>query len=116
MDIVIKSPLDSELFENYFNKSVTLFRPPYGFSNPVLNYKVVSSDFNMILWDVFPRDYKKNSSEIFESIKNDLKSGSIIVLHDTSGNRSAMISVLPEIIDYVRETGFEFGVIEDYLS
>jgi peptidoglycan-N-acetylglucosamine deacetylase len=57
------------------------YRPPYGaFSKTLAN----SIDMAMVLWSVDPADWKYNSSDpIVSNILNNVRDGSVIILHDT---------------------------------
>lgn len=107
--------LSKNLIENILGRSICLFRPPYGFTTPFVYKKTNDLGLKVVLWDVFPRDYKNNCSYIVDYVNENVKDGSIIVLHDAVGNRSQMICALPKIIDNLREKGYEFKKLEDYV-
>ena len=106
----------SEILKDDYNYDSNLFRPPYGFSTPVVNLYVHMNNMKMIMYGVFPRDYKSSSEVILKRIDRNVRRGSVIVLHDAPGNRSSMIESLPSVIDIVRDKGYEFGRIEDYVD
>ncbi len=86
-----------------------LFRPPYGrlrFSQ----YRKLKKKYKIIFWDIMPYDFdtsfgKKNSLRI---LKNKIRPGSIIVLHDTSKSVTNMI--IDEFLFFVHKGGYRFDL------
>ena len=77
-----------------------LFRPPGGsFSREVLAI-ATSLGCRVVLWSVDPRDWVggQNARAIARTVLSSVRPGSIILLHDGGGDRSATIGALPMII------------------
>ncbi|MGM9988184.1 MAG: polysaccharide deacetylase family protein [Bacillaceae bacterium] len=92
-----------------------LYRCPYG-TNPGLNQnlrdKTVQAGLKTWDWtiDSFDWEYQKNPSQIVENIKKQLTAPlEVILIHDKPGT----IEALPQIIDVVREQGYEFEVYDE---
>jgi peptidoglycan/xylan/chitin deacetylase (PgdA/CDA1 family) len=80
------------------------FRPPYGVTNPSLSRALKKMDYTVIGWsfrtyDTIIKDQKKMIDRILRKIDN----GSILNFHDYN---QKMISILPELINAVRNEGF----------
>lgn len=95
----------NELIEEITEKKVKYYRGAYGeYSNEVI---VAAEDLEMqvIQWDVDTLDYtEKTPSEICERIKNKIRNGSIILMHnDTKYTASG----LQQIVDTIKNEGFQ---------
>lgn len=101
------------LIESITGRSTTLFRPPYNAdSRPSQLAEIVpleiAQDLNYltVLESVDPEDWARPGADvILQRIKQQRKSGSIILLHDAGGDRSQTVEALPKIIDYLRARG-----------
>ena len=87
--------------------SSDLFRPPFGrlkFSQ----YRILKERYKIVFWDVMPYDFDKSfgSNNSLQILKNKIRPGSIIVLHDTpysSANR-----IIEEFITFSLNEGYRF--------
>ena len=100
-----------------------LFRPPHGFRTPWLMRTVRHLGYTVVTWDNMTGDWKANKSgeEIGQTIVQRAKPGSVIVLHDgrdsrPSYDRSQMLQALPQIIDALKQRGFDFATIPELLE
>ena len=103
----LKDIYDAEKFINS-----NLFRPPYGKINFKSNH-TLQKKYKIIMWDVVGGDFDPSCSKekLIKNITNNVKKGSIIVLHDNSIVKEKTLSALPEIIKSIKEKGFEFKAI-----
>lgn len=94
-------------------KAPTLFRPPYGdYDNNVVD-TVNSLGMYCIQWDVDSLDWKNLSAEeMCSRIKNNIKCGSIILMHNGAENTPG---ALPMIIECIQELGYEIVPISELL-
>jgi len=87
-----------------------LFRPPYGRITPSQIREIEARNYKIVMWDVISEDYNiKNPAH--NSIKNIIrysKPGSIIVFHDSEKAFPNLQFILPEILKYFADKGFEF--------
>ena len=99
--------------ENLIGKKPTLFRPPYGdYDNNVVD-AVNSLGMYCIQWDVDSLDWKGLSKEeMCSRIKNNLQSGSIVLMHNGGENTP---DALPSIIETIKEMGYEIVPISELL-
>jgi peptidoglycan-N-acetylglucosamine deacetylase len=86
-----------------------LFRPPYGRIR-IKQYRKVSETYKIVLWDLMPYDFDTSfgSANSLRILKNKIRPGSIIVLHDTPD--SCAHKLLDEYITFSISSGFRFGL------
>ena len=91
----------------------TLFRPPYGDYNNTVVESTNELNMHCIQWDVDSLDWKDPSAdEMVKRIKNKIKPGSIILMHNGAKNTP---EALPKIIDAIRDEGYEFVPISEII-
>ena len=89
---------------------VHIMRPPYGAINGAIQAAV---DQSFILWDVDTLDWKnRNTASIMKEVRK-AQAGSIILMHDI---HQTTIDVLPLILQYLTEQGFEMVTIEELMG
>ena len=88
----------------------SLFRPPYGKIN-FRSIKKINAQYDIIMWDVVGGDFdsKCDVDKIVNNVLNNVKSGSIVVLHDNKNFSEKTIAALPKIIDGVKKMGLSFS-------
>jgi Polysaccharide deacetylase len=76
-----------------------LFRPPGGSSSPALVRAAAALGQRVVLWSVDPADWSPGSTakEIARRVLSTVRPGSIVILHDGGGDRSATLAALPAI-------------------
>jgi peptidoglycan/xylan/chitin deacetylase (PgdA/CDA1 family) len=86
------------------------FRSPVGLRHPLLAPYLENAGLEYVSWSIRTRDtFTADSSVIARRILNKAASGDIILLHDSlPGGTSAMLEALPQVIDDLRQRGFEF--------
>ena len=114
-DSKIQSELElcNDKIKKLTGKSPTLFRPPYGDYNN--NVVTVTNNINMycIQWDIDSLDWKNPTpQQMVERIKNNLKNGSIILMHNGAENTP---EALPTIIDTIKAEGYTIVPISQLL-
>jgi peptidoglycan/xylan/chitin deacetylase (PgdA/CDA1 family) len=89
-----------------------LFRPPGGSYSPWVLKEAARQGVRVVLWSVDPRDWKPGTKarRIVHSVLSHVRPGSIILLHDGGGDRSATVAALPRIIRGIRRMGLAFTV------
>jgi peptidoglycan/xylan/chitin deacetylase (PgdA/CDA1 family) len=96
-----------DLIRRRFGYHVGLFRPPGGSWNHSLVRTANALGMRLVMWNVDPRDYARGAtaSGIAASVLRSVRPGSIVLLHDGGGDRSATIRALPRIIRGIRRMG-----------
>lgn len=91
----------------------TLFRPPYG-KLSWAQYRWVSKGYKLIMWSILSRDYDKKKSPAYcvNRVLNRVKSGDIIVFHDSEKAQKNLYGALPKILGELQQRGFQFKVIK----
>ena len=85
----------------------TLFRPPFGVTNPTVCKAVKALNLKTIGWTI--RTYDTNggkNTKIARRIARQLRPGAIILLHDSLPQSAERLQV---VVDVVRENGYEIG-------
>ncbi|HEX5448562.1 MAG TPA: polysaccharide deacetylase family protein [Gaiellaceae bacterium] len=90
----------------------TLFRPPEGsFSNSVVKAAQAHGE-RVVLWSVDPRDWAGiGTAEIVRNVLSSVRPGSIVILHDGGGDRSATLDALPAIVKGIKQRGLRLEAV-----
>lgn len=88
----------NQLIKDLTGKEPKLYRPPYGRTNPALINKI---DMAAILWNVDSQDGKAyDAQQIVDNVMEDVKDGSIILLHDVSEKTADAVDILlPRLLE-----------------
>lgn len=94
----------NDLVHQLIGKTMKLFRPPYGVTNPNLAKAITQLNFHSIGWNIRSMDtVVKVEQKLLSNIIPKLKPGSIVLLHDTA---QITIANLQTIIDAIKAQGF----------
>lgn len=90
-----------------------LFRPPYGKIKASQAEKLMKQGYKIIMWDVLSADYDNTISKekCLENVTKNVKSGSIIVFHDSVKASPHLEYTLPKALEILNERKFVFEVI-----
>jgi cellulose synthase/poly-beta-1,6-N-acetylglucosamine synthase-like glycosyltransferase/peptidoglycan/xylan/chitin deacetylase (PgdA/CDA1 family) len=127
--------LTERLFASELGVQPLYFRPPYSIDQepdtndqaaPVariqaLGYVIIGNKIDTNDWDEHPR---KTPQEITDSVFQQIKDmetkpwnrGSVILLHDGGGERSATIAALPVLIEALRSRGYEIVPVSELVG
>lgn len=95
-------------------KTPRLFRPPYGVTNPNLATAVSKTKMHSVGWSIRSFDTNaRDASKLLDSITQQLKGGSIVLLHD---HVALTTEILTELIHTARQKGFTFVRIDQLLD
>ncbi len=89
-----------------------LFRPPYG--RMTRNQaKALSKRYSLIMWDVLSGDFDRSigPEKCTEKVLKHIKSGSIIVYHDSEKAEKNLKASLPVVLDILTKKGYAFKPI-----
>lgn len=83
------------------------FRPPYGKITPS-QYKIIRISHRIVFWDLMPYDFDERMSgaHCLSILKQKIRPGSVIVLHDSKGSKAP--EILGDFITYAKERGYRF--------
>jgi peptidoglycan/xylan/chitin deacetylase (PgdA/CDA1 family) len=92
-------------------------RPPYGAFGPELEKYLRRVELDLIRWDVDTQDALGVGPEvILAQVKENLRPGAIILMHDGADNAQDTLAVLPQIIEFIRKKGYEMVTIPELLG
>lgn len=88
------------------------FRPPYGKITPV-QIKKLRKRFQIVMWSLLSGDFdeKLSPDKILEDLKNNTKTGDIVVFHDSIKAKNNLLQVLPAYLEFLNEKGFKCSVL-----
>ena len=109
--------INSSIYQNDIHQATelinsNLFRPPFGKFN-IKSLKILKKKFQIIMWDVVSGDFdlKLTPKEVITNVVNNVRNGSIIVMHDNDKFKDLTLSSLLPIIKALQEKGFCFKPI-----
>lgn len=104
----------SESIRKVIGKTPLLFRPPYGVTTPALSRAIKKLNYTTIGWNIRSLDTAiKDKNQVLQRIKNRLKPGSIILLHDTiSGNAL----LLKELLTFLKTENYSVVSLESLIN
>ncbi len=101
---------DIELARNLIDSE--LFRPPYG---RILTSQIteIIKNYRIIMWDVLSYDYNRRVSGdiIVRNVTRNVRSGSIVVFHDSAKARKNLYHSLPMVLEFLSNEGYEMMAI-----
>ncbi len=94
--------------EDKIRQKTRLFRPPYGKIKPSQSKILRGSGYKIIMWDVLSEDFDAaiSSERCLENVLENVKSGSIIVFHDSEKAYPHLEYVLPRTLQFLNEKGY----------
>ena len=94
------------------------FRPPYGRRSVVLSYLLSQMQKKMIMWDVNSLDYEKTltAEDIANRVIDNVRSGSIVLMHDSGGDRSKTLAATQAIVKTLQSKGYAFKTVSELLK
>lgn len=96
------------------------YRSPWGATNLWQSLILKKLKLRLVLWSVQARDWKAatGAEEVRRRLRQRLRPGSIIVLHDAGGEAGApahTVQALPELLQQLRNDGYQFVGLDDLL-
>jgi peptidoglycan/xylan/chitin deacetylase (PgdA/CDA1 family) len=90
-----------------------LLRPPGGSFSPSIVRTANALGERVVLWSVDPTDWSPGVTplQIARRVLRAVRPGSIVILHDGGGDRSATIKALPMIVKGIRKRGLRLVVL-----
>src|SRR5260370_18909833 len=122
--------LTQRLIESTLGVKSILFRPPYGIDHqpeyaeevaqlPLaqdMGYLMVGQRIDPDDWSMPDGKNQMPAKEIVNSVLKQVEKGNIILLHDGGGERAQTVAALPQIIDALRERGYQFVSVASLLG
>lgn len=92
------------------------FRPPYGKRLVGLPLYLSRTDRTTVLWTLEPDSWYRTADEMVTHVLDNVRPGSIILLHVELRSRTEERAALPRIIEGIREQGYEFVTVSDLMA
>jgi peptidoglycan/xylan/chitin deacetylase (PgdA/CDA1 family) len=103
-----------EVLHGITDQTPHLFRPPGGVFDPTVAETSEALGYTTVLWTDDPGDYASPGTDLIVSRTIDKATpGGIILLHD---GPEQTLEALPQIIEILRERGFQFVTIDQMLA
>jgi peptidoglycan/xylan/chitin deacetylase (PgdA/CDA1 family) len=85
-----------------------LFRPPYGRIKKSQAKPLLEAGYKIIMWDILSADFDQAISpeKCLENVLSNVRSGSIIVFHDSVKAFRNLEYALPKTLAFLKEKGF----------
>ncbi len=93
-----------------------LFRPPGGNLTGALVPYAQQQKYSINLWSVESNDYYVSAPLIVDNVLQGVKPGSVVLMHDGGGDRTATVQALPQIIAALRRQGYRFVTVPELLT
>jgi len=86
-----------------------IFRPPYGKIRPSQT-RFLKHHYRIVMWDVLSGDFDPNISaeQCLQNVLKNTIAGSIVVFHDSIKSFEKLKFVLPRVLNYYSEQGYQF--------
>lgn len=99
--------------EEITGHSPLLYRPPYGSINPLVVNTVNAQGLTTVLWSLDSLDWTlKDPDAVVENVLSHVRNGDIILMH----RNPTSVGALPKMIDTLREKGFSFVRLDEFLG
>jgi cellulose synthase/poly-beta-1,6-N-acetylglucosamine synthase-like glycosyltransferase/peptidoglycan/xylan/chitin deacetylase (PgdA/CDA1 family) len=122
--------LTERLIESTLGVKSILFRPPYGIDHqpeyaeevaqlPLvqdMGYLIVGQRIDPDDWSMPDGKNPLPAKDIVASVLRQADKGNIILLHDGGGERAQTVAALPQIIDALRDKGYQFVSVSDLIG
>lgn len=98
----------NEIIKSTTGRESTAFRPPYGVVNEQVQNSISSPP---VLWTIDTLDWQShNPNEILKIVKENVKDGSIILMHDIHDTSAQAVE---PILKYLKTEGYEFVTVSE---
>ena len=89
------------------------FRPPHGRMTSCQKKALLARGYTIYLWDVLTHDYNPRYTveHMLKVIQRYTRHGSIITCHDSLKSKDRLLTLLPQMIEYLLAQGYEFSTL-----
>ena len=85
-------------------------RPPYGAVDATVRARAAALGKKLALWTVDPRDWSRPGvAAIKARVLQQVRPGSVVLLHDGGGDRSQTVAALGDILKTLKARGYTFA-------
>ena len=87
-------------------------RPPYGTVDADVATHLRSRGLVPVCWSIDPQDWRLHEPEVItQHVFDELRPDRILLLHDGMSDATRMVAALPEILDGIRDRGYELTAL-----
>lgn len=106
--------LTENIIFKYSGLRTRWFRPPFGITNPHIAKAITHLGYNSIGWNIRSLDTVINNEErLYKRIKKRIKSGAIILMHDTSDKS---VRVLNRLLLFLQKENYKIVALDELLK
>jgi len=101
-----------------FMPEVRWYRPPHGSMWPWWTRDVRRLGLNVVMWDVLSKDYDRTLTpgQVVRHVTDNLEPGSVIVFHDSLKAWPNLKVVLPVIMKWLKDNGYQTQLLGPAVS
>jgi peptidoglycan-N-acetylglucosamine deacetylase len=104
----------AEIIQGITGKKISMFRPPYGVTNPTLCRIVKTLNYISVGWSLKSNDTVIRDAELLlRRLKKNLKPGDIVLFHDTN---PWTVDVMKTFIAYLHQERYTVEQIDQFLN
>ncbi|WP_188208098.1 polysaccharide deacetylase family protein [Alkalibacillus aidingensis] len=95
------------------------FRPPYGKKLFILPYHLSQHNQKTVMWNLEPEsdpELARDSEKMITYVEEEVKPGSIILMHVMYENRKESLKAIPGMIESLKEKGYTFVTVSDLMQ
>lgn len=107
-----------EVIFNITQRHTLYFRPPGGKCTKATVEPALDKGYKVVLWTAQedPKDWSDPGvAKIVSQVVDNVRNGSIIILHDCGGDRTQTVEALPQIIEALQKKGYVFVTVSELL-
>lgn len=94
--------------EQVADRTISLFRPPYGVRDPRLYQVLQQHGLRPVFWDILTYDWRNPPAHrIAARAAHAARAGSVILLHDGGGCRRSTIAAIPELVERLQKKSLD---------
>jgi peptidoglycan-N-acetylglucosamine deacetylase len=115
-DITADLTLTDQTLDDVIGKRPALIRPPFGAVNDTVIKAAIRNGEKIVLWSIDTLDWSQmEKANIISNVINNVRNGDIILMHSNE-DKTETAQALPEIIEGLKQNGFEIVDLETLLN
>ncbi len=111
--MIIEIEKTNDLIEKTIGKKPTLFRPPFGVTNPLLAKAIKTTGVISLGWSLRSWDTNGKIDKVVSRLKRKVQAGDIILFHD---NRENTPEILSRFLPYLIDNGYQVVPLDKLLK
>jgi len=112
-NMVKEIEITNKIIEQTIGKKPTLFRPPFGVTNPLLAKAIKRTGVISMGWSLRSWDTNGKIDSVVERLRRKVHPGDIILFHD---NRTNTVEILNRLLPYLFDNGYQVIALDKLLK